>query len=200
MTDDPAEHAKTRRPGGRSAEVRTRILAATVELVARHGITGFSYEELAELAGVHKTSVYRNWPDREQLVSESLLQLAEDTVPMAESDDLREDLVNFLLALAEILATPRGRALSQVIQAAHDNDALRGTMQAIIERRVAVVRHRLNRAVEQGELPSVDPYFFAELLSGPVHLYLTRGFRSFARAEAERTVDVVLAGIRATAS
>lgn len=200
MADELAGHAKTRRPGGRTARVKTRILEATVRLVAEHGITGFSYEELAELAGVHKTSVYRNWPDRAQLVSESLLQFAEETVPMPESGNLREDLVNFLLALAEILATPRGRALSQAIQAAHDNDALRGTMQAIIERRVAVVRHRLNRAVEQGELPSLDAYFFAELLSGPVHLYVTRGFRSFTRAEAERTTDVVLAGIRATAS
>jgi hypothetical protein len=36
------------------------------------------------------------------------------------------------------------------------------------------------------------------MISGPVHLIVSRGTRSFTRADAERIVDVVLAGIRAT--
>jgi hypothetical protein len=59
---------------------------------------------------------------------------------------------------------------------------------------------RVALAVERGELPPVDTSLLGEMLSGPVHLIANRGLRPFTRADAERIVDVVLAGIRATAS
>jgi hypothetical protein len=34
------------------------------------------------------------------------------------------------------------------------------------------------------------------MISGPVHLIVNRGMRTFTRADAERIVDVVLVGIR----
>jgi hypothetical protein len=54
-------------------------------------------------------------------------------------------------------------------------------------------------AIDRGELPPVDTSLLGEMLSGPVHLIVNRGIRPFTRADAERIVDVVLAGIRATA-
>jgi AcrR family transcriptional regulator len=187
-----------RRPGGRTARVRERILDATVDLVARHGVAGLRYEDVAELAGVHKTSVYRNWPDRDGLVSEALVRLAQDQAPLADTGDLRADLVDFLTALAASLSAPTGRALVAAMQTAGDRAGVRRTVRAFVEQRVAVVERRLDRAVARGELPPVDAYFLAELLSGPVHLYVTRGIREFTRAEAEQVTDIVLAGVRAT--
>jgi AcrR family transcriptional regulator len=187
-----------RRPGGRTARVRAQILAATAELVARDGIAGFRYEEVAELAGVHKTSVYRNWPDREELVVEALLQYADDLGSVADTGDLRTDLVDFLMALAESLGRPTARALVLATQAAHESPAVRRAATRILEVRAAGMQHRVDLAVDRGELPPVDRSLFGEMLSGPVHLIVNRGIRPFTRADAERIVDVVLAGIRAT--
>lgn len=50
MADGTADRSPARRPGGRNARVRAQILAATVELVARDGIAGFRYEEVAEFS------------------------------------------------------------------------------------------------------------------------------------------------------
>jgi len=111
--------AEASRPGGRTARVRERILAATVELIARDGTDGFRYEEVAERAGVHKTSVYRNWPDRDELIIEALTRHAGREVPLADTGDLRADLVEFLLALAAELTTPVGRAL---VSAVHNRE------------------------------------------------------------------------------
>jgi hypothetical protein len=61
------------------------------------------------------------------------------------------------------------------------------------------MRRRVDTAVERGELPPVDSAFLGEMISGPVHLVLNRGLRAFTRADAERIVAVVLAGVRATA-
>jgi AcrR family transcriptional regulator len=179
--------------------VRAQILGATAELVARDGITGFRYEDVAELAGVHRASVYRNWPDREELVAAALLQHAENLASIADTGDLRRDLVDYLVALASGLGTPFGQALVLAMQPAHENPAVRQTVARILEQRGAAMRQRVNLAVERGELPAVDSAFLGEMISGPVHLIVNRDVRAFARADAERIIDVVLAGVRATA-
>lgn len=189
-----------RRPGGRNALVRAQILGSTAELVARDGIAGFRYEEVAELAGVNRTSVYRNWPDREDLVAEALLQHAEDLASIADTGDIHRDLVDYLVALASGLDTPFGQALMLAVQPTHENPVVRQTVARILEQRGAAMRQRVNLAVERGELPPVDSAFLGEMISGPVHLIVNRGMRRFRRKDAERIVDVVLAGIRATAS
>lgn len=198
-TDGTADRPPARRPGGRNARVRAQVLAATAELVARDGVVGFRYEEVAELAGVHKTSVYRNWPDREELVVDAILSYAETLASVADTGDLHRDLADFLMGLAGGLETPFGRTLEQAIQPAHQSPAVRQALARILDQRVAVMRRRVDTAVERGELPPVDSAFLGEMISGPVHLILNRGLRAFTRADAERIVAVVLAGIRATA-
>lgn len=195
MADGPDSQA-TRRPGGRTARVRAQILAATAELVARHGVAGFGYEDVAELAGVHKTSVYRNWPDRDALVSEAILRGAEDMLSVPDTGDLRRDLADFLVALGESLASARGQALVQAARAARENPATREAVTAVYEQRTALMRERLDRAVAGGDLPPVDGYLVTLLLSGPVYGYHDQGLRPFTRAEAERITDIVLAGLR----
>jgi AcrR family transcriptional regulator len=198
MADSPVAQSVARRPGGRTARVREQILDATVNLVARHGIAGLRYDEVAELAGVNKTSVYRNWPDREKLVSEAIIRLGQDAVPLEDTGDLRRDLVDFQMKLAAIMTTPTGRAFMTVIQTARDNAEVQRTVNLVFEQRVAAVQQRVDRSVERGELPPIDGYFFGEMLTAPVHLYIIRGLRPFTRDDAERITDVVLAGVRAT--
>jgi AcrR family transcriptional regulator len=178
--------------------VRARILGATAELVARDGITGFRYEEVAELAGVHKASVYRNWPDREQLVTEALLRYVEDLAAIADTGDLRRDLVDYLMAMASALDTPFGRALEMATHPSRERTAVRETVARILEQRGAAMRRRVENAVDRHELPPVDSVFLGEMVSGPMRLIVNRGVREFTRTDAERIVDVVLAGIRAT--
>lgn len=192
------DRSSPRRPGGRTARVRAQILAATAELVARDGIAGFRYEEVAELAGVHKTSVYRNWPDREELVVEALLQYADDVGSVGDSGELRRDLVDFLMTIADGLGRPIARALALATQATHESPAVRRAATRILEERSAGVRRRVDLAIDRGELPPVDCSLLGEMISGPVHLIVNRGLRPFTRADAERIIDVVLAGIRAT--
>jgi len=198
MTETRKQDTAARRPGGRTARTRARILEATLHVVARDGIAGLRYEEIAELAGVHRTSVYRNWPDRDDLVNAALLQYS-GTVELEDTGDLRHDLVDYLVALAELLSTTTGRAMQRAIQSARENPEVAVSVHRIFEQRLAALQQVVDHAVARGELPPVDGYFLAELLTGPVHLYVSRGLRPFTRAEAERITDVVLAGLRHTA-
>ncbi|MBL7255995.1 TetR/AcrR family transcriptional regulator [Paractinoplanes lichenicola] len=190
--------AEKSRPGGRTARVRAQILAATVDLVAREGVAGFRYEEVAERAGVHRASVYRNWPDRDELVVEALAQYAARQVPFPDTGDLRADLVEFLLGQAAELAEPVGRALENAVSNS-ESEAVKRTVRRVLDRRLETVRTRLERATDRDELQAVDPLFFAHLVAGPAHLAHMHGV-AYGRAEAERTADVVLAGLRATST
>ncbi|SEP59189.1 DNA-binding transcriptional regulator, AcrR family [Mycobacterium sp. 88mf] len=195
MGNGTTDHPSARRPGGRNGRVKAQILAATAELVARDGVAGFRYEDVAAAAGVHKASVYRNWPEREELVADALLRYADDLASIADTGDIRRDLVDFLVALAAGLETPFGRTLEAAVQPARHDATIRA-LARVLDARVAAMQQRVDTAVGRGELPPVDSSFLGEMISGPVHLIVNRGMRTFTRADAERIVDVVLVGIR----
>jgi AcrR family transcriptional regulator len=199
MAEGPAaEIPVRRRPGGRSSRVRAAVLDATVAVVARHGVTGLRYDEVAELAGVNKASVYRRWPQRDLLVSEALTRLADQEAPIGNTGDLRRDLADFLVAMAAGLSSPLGRAISIALHTAESGADLRRVVQSFYDRRTSTLDQRINQAVDNGELPRADTHLLAELFSGPVHLHVARGGDVFTATDAERIVDVILAGIRAT--
>jgi hypothetical protein len=106
--------------------------------------------------------------------------------------------VDFLVVIAESLERPVPRALLLATQAAHESPAARQTATRILEQRAAAMQRRVDLAIDRGELPPVDTSLLGEMISGPVHLIVNRGLRPFTRADSERIVDVVLAGIRAT--
>ncbi|WP_033295483.1 TetR/AcrR family transcriptional regulator [Amycolatopsis jejuensis] len=193
MTDS----ATTRRPGGRNALVRARILAATVDLVARDGLSGLRYEDIAEQAGVNKTSVYRNWPDREELVHEALRSHVEQTLPLADTGDLRRDLADFMVAHSESLTSPAGYASLQAARQAGRDSELGRFLDLYLDLRRDHFRERVDRAVAKGEIPPVDIDLLFRLIGGPTHFQVNWNRGPLTRAQAEELVDVVLAGLRA---
>ncbi|MEU5348255.1 TetR-like C-terminal domain-containing protein [Streptomyces sp. NPDC020766] len=120
------------------------------------------------------------------------------SVELEDTGDLRHDLVDYLVALADLLFTTTGRAMQRAIQSARENLEVALPVNRIFEQRVARLQQVVDHAVARGELPPVDGYFLAEILTGPVHLYVSRGLHPFT-TEAERVTDVVLAGLRHTA-
>lgn len=200
MAEESYAREPARRPGGRSARVRRRILEAATELIARHGIGGLRYDQIAELAKVNRTTVYRNWPDRNALVADALAAFGAEAAPLHDSGDIDADLVDFLEAFAAAAATTQGRTLLNVVTSARENPELRAIVDEASERRLSMLDHRVKMAIERGELPPVESSFLADMLVGPVQLFVIRGARAFTRADAVRVTGIVLAGIRATQS
>ncbi len=200
MAEDEPTREPARRPGGRTARVRRRILEAAAELIAREGIGGLRYDQVAELAEVNKTSVYRNWPDRTRLVADALADFGAAAAPLHDSGDIDADIVDYLEALGAATASPQGRALLTVVASARENPELRAVVDEVYDRRLATLRDRLRTAVERGELPAIDLSLLGELLTGPVQLFASRGGRTFTRADAQQMSAIVFAGVRATAA
>src|SRR5438046_812736 len=60
---DESVAGRARRPGGRSAAVRRRVLDAALAQLVQHGYDSLSVDVVAERSGVHRTTVYRRWRD-----------------------------------------------------------------------------------------------------------------------------------------
>src|SRR4051812_24400455 len=79
------------RVGGRSARVVADVLRTTLEIIGEHGFAGLRVEDVAARAKVNKTTIYRRWPARGDLVIAALTELS--TPPTAvETGRLECDL------------------------------------------------------------------------------------------------------------
>lgn len=107
----PATGQIRRRPGGRSARVRAAVHKATIEELTEGGLAGLSIGRVATRAGIHPTSIYRQWRTAEALVLDAALDAASLHVPIPNTGSLRDDLTTFLTALDRHVRSPLGRAL-----------------------------------------------------------------------------------------
>ena len=59
----------------RVAHTRSVVLGATVEILAEEGFERLTVEAVAERSGVARSTIYRNWPERSDLLSDGFDQM-----------------------------------------------------------------------------------------------------------------------------
>ncbi len=160
-----------RRPGGRSATVRAQVRDATLELLGDVGYDRLQLTEVATRAGVNKTTVYRRWPTKPQLVADVLGDLADDRVPNPDTGSLAGDLEEMLTQVAAVLRVPAVRAVVRAaITLADDDPEVDAVRRRFWDRQLDDAAVVVTRAVERGELPDgTDPRLFLEQVFGPVY-------------------------------
>ena len=84
---------------------RTRrvVLEAAAELIAECGFGRASIEAISERSGVARSTIYRHWPDRLELLIESVGQHV-DSIETPDTGDLRTDLLQTFSRVASMLA------------------------------------------------------------------------------------------------
>lgn len=187
---------KRRRTGGRSARVRHRVLGAAIEVVLEGGLGGFGVPEVAERAGVHKSSIYRRWGDASNLLLDALLSHVGEEVPIPDTGSLRGDLMELLRRVAGFLESPTGRALVRTTASgANSAEALAGRKR-YWERRFSLNREIFERAIERGELPDgTDPDLALEALVAPLYLRVLVTGEPLRESFLDGMVGIVLHGI-----
>ncbi|MER5792658.1 TetR/AcrR family transcriptional regulator [Streptomyces sp. NPDC001980] len=187
-----------RRPGGRSAKVRSAVTAATVELLAESGLDKLSIAEVAARAGVHETSIYRRWKTRERLVLDSMIELSDELLAVPDTGSLRGDLVALGQRIVGYGTSPLGSALVRSL-AAHDNDAdVARIRHEFWENRLTVAEVMTERAKARGELPAHVPgRTLLELFVSPIHFRLLLTRQPVDSRYLELIADTTVAGVTA---
>jgi AcrR family transcriptional regulator len=156
----PTGGARSGRAGRpRSAEADSAILAATRSALAELGWSRVTMGDVAGRAGVAKTTLYRRWPGKSELVVDAVAVLF-DGLCLPDGGSLAADVEGVVLRFGALLERPETRtALMAVIAEATRDEALRRRIRsAILDRQRRLVLQGRARAQERGELPrEADP-------------------------------------------
>lgn len=186
-----AKQQKTQRTGGRSAVVVTAVHQAAMELLGEIGYDELQLPDVATRAGVNKTTVYRRWPSKAELVLDLMSTLAARQVSGRDTGNLVGDLIALLEDLSATLQTRVAQALlAASMRGALDTQAQAARTSFFNERfkRSGVI---IERAIARGELPAdtnarlvledaCSPIYFRLFVSGDpitneaIRLYATR--------------------------
>jgi AcrR family transcriptional regulator len=156
---------KSGRP--RSSQSHQAILQAALALFAQEGLAGLSMEAIAEQAGVGKTTIYRRWPSKEDVIKEALTQFREEQ-PLPDTGALRGDLLAVtqqaqdlfrrypLMARLTAMLIAEIKARPEIYQAFYEK---------LIAPRRAQFHEMVERAKVRGEIrPELDSNFIVSLI------------------------------------
>ncbi|MDA3649616.1 TetR/AcrR family transcriptional regulator [Saccharopolyspora indica] len=196
MTSDDQQRV---RAVGRGPKVRAAVHAATLAELVDKGYAALTVDNVAQRAGVHKTTVYRRWEDRESLVVDALTEHVAADIPVPDTGAIDTDLRELAAALVRWLTSPAGQA----VLAAMFSDAAR--LPEIAEARTRVLDDRLrraepviSRAVERGDLPAeTDPHELLKALAAPIYFRLLVHAEPVDDATAEHAAELALAAAHA---
>ena len=162
----------------RSADADEAILAAARELLAERGWDGMTLGDVAARAGVAKTTLYRRWPGKAELVVDAMARLF-DTLCPVDAGSVRADAEATIRDLVALLARPETQTAFLAL-AAHASrvPALRTAVrEKIVDRQRHLVHAGIARAAARGEAPQIsDPELFFDVIAGTmVHRVLIAG-------------------------
>jgi AcrR family transcriptional regulator len=161
-----------RRPGGRAERVRTAVLEATSELLTEVGYDRLTIDEVAERAGVHKTTVYRRWPTKPELIAEAVRVHSDENVPIPDTGTVLGDLQALASEVVANIGSDGGTRRSRSIAAAAaTSDELATGLHEFWVHRLGAAAPIIERAIARGELPpDSDANLIIETLVGPIWL------------------------------
>ncbi len=179
----------------RGDTVVKKVLAATREELAQVGYRALRVEDVAARAEVHKTTVYRRWPTKRELVHEAMLALVSESAPPPDTGSLRGDLLEASKHLTQFMMSVSGQGVMRMVMAEVTDPDVVHICNAIRESKEKADRSMVDRAVERGELRAdVDVDVLRGMLFGPIH---HRFFMMNQRVDdlfLARLVDTVLLG------
>ena len=196
-TTDDAPRVGDQRPGGRAARVRADVLAATVELLDQVGYDDLSFDEVARRAGVHRTTVYRRWPTKPELVADATNVHSDEHVPVPDSGSLRADLRALAASVAANVSTPGGARRSRsIVAAAATSEQLADDVSNLMRRRVDLTKVIVERATERGEVSDhIDPALVIEAVVAPIWFRLLLSGEVIDDEFLDGVVDLAMSGI-----
>ncbi|WP_330233200.1 TetR/AcrR family transcriptional regulator [Nocardia sp. NBC_00508] len=162
------------RPGGRTARVREAVLRVAGDLLAVRGFAHLDLAEVAARAEVGKTTVYRRWRTPAGLVTDLLADMAEQSLPHADTGSLLGDLTANARLVASALTDPRqGRLFQAVIAAATCDETAATALRRFYDIRLTEWAPCVAAAIQRGEAPpGTDPRAVLSAVSGPLYYRL----------------------------
>lgn len=187
------------RPVGRGAKVRAAVHAAAVAELLDKGYAALTVENVAQRAGVHKTTVYRRWADRDRLLVDALAEHMSADIPVPDTGAIETDLRALARSIVQTFSSPTGQAiLAAMFTGAGHLPEIAEARRRVFEDRVVRAEPAVTRAIERGELArDTDPAEVLRTLVAPIYLRLLVTAEPVDETTADNAARVTMAAARA---
>lgn len=175
------------------------ILDAVIAALEDYEYSKLTIEEIAARAGVGKSTIYRWWKHKSDLVFEAFKQETASVFELDYAQSLEFNLKQQLLKLSHALNRPIGRAL-MVVLSEHREAAGAFFSQYLLPRREAT-RKLIQLAIEQGEIRADYPFeLMLDTLYAPIHYQMIFFNRQPDEAYIQALLNLVLQPARINAT
>jgi len=182
---------------GRAARVVSDVLIATAEELSRVGYAALRVEDVAGRSGVNKTTIYRRWPTKPDLVGAALRAVWESP-EVPDTGSLRNDFVSSLKKTTAFAMSPIGRGLTRVIQIESAHPEVEPIARSLREEYRELRQVLVQRGIDRKELPAnTDARLLTDMMAAPIFYRLFTEGETVSAEYIERVVDVVLCGVKA---
>lgn len=198
LSEISVTHPRQAQPTGSKREARTEaILRAVLEEIAEVGYGALSIEDVAARVGVAKTTIYRRYPTKLELVRTAIAHfLAEALGEPPDTGSLRGDLIALGRGTVQLGSSVLGQSLFRTKLLDRLDPELEELGKHFEAERMGQQRVVALRAIERGELQNEDDFQRAvQLLSGSILVRMLVHSEAFDELEITRTVDLLLHGL-----
>lgn len=176
---------------------RNRILKSASALFAERGFSGVSMSDVAEAAGLVKSSIYHHFENKEALylavMAEMSRQSREQMEAGAQGSTWKERLLGAARVLGKLIG-PRSHVLSLILGGmaqvpANVDSHMMETIAPLRREFSAVLTREIRAGIAAGELRDLDPELSAICLIGLV----TAALQTLVRASEDESIDFAFA-------
>lgn len=180
----------------RVARTRAAVLDVAVDLLIHGGTSAVTIEAIVSRSGVARSTIYRHWPRRIDLVSDTFRRLIPPLPDPPTDGDVGARLRAVLRVLADqIGGQPLGAVVPAVLESASRDPELSGFREAFAESQRAPLNSVLQQAICDGELPAdLDIDEAVGCLVGPLFFRSVVFQQPIGADAADRIVDAFLRG------
>ena len=158
------------------------ILSAVISLLGEQGYEAMTMDAVAARAQASKTTIYKRWPGKPQLVRAAVDRYASDRLTAgADTGSLRDDLMAVMQAMAGHLTPEFMAMMSGLVHAMRSDPELAATLWPRLGVGHAVALPIISRAAGRGELPAGADAELAGLAHEVIEAHV---FRQLAAGEA----------------
>ena len=201
----------TSRGRPRDSDAGRRILQAARHALFTAGYAGLAIDEVAQRAGVAKTTLYRRWPTKDHLAIAVYADMLDHDVPVTDTGDVRADLSAYLKQIAGALHTvrragrpahdtdPSAGIVAELVAAAARHADVGQAMRSLYARRIRLAIELVERATQRGELRTgTDPVLLLDQLAGALYYRVLITGTPVDDSYLERLVSAALDGAMST--
>lgn len=183
------------RPMVRGTPVVRGVLSAALSELARGGYHGLRIDDVAARAGVNKTTVYRRWPTKQELVCDALLSVAGEAFGGGSTGSLRADLLAMGRRIAALSAQSEYQGLFRMFVAEGGDAELVAIVRSLRAAFESVPRAVVAAAEARGELaPGCDAMLLFDVFGAALNRRLFFERAPVDEAYLHKLIDLLLFG------